>query len=210
MERLRDDIHGGRFPPGGRLIEQELAERYEVGRNAVRTALLRLQGQGLVEMKANRGATVRRLTVAEAVEVTEARLALECLVARRAAERATAADRKELKTLISQMRAAVKADDKAAYSRLNRTFHAALPRIARHQVAEDLIDNLRNRAVHQQFQLSVMPGRAAESLAQHRGIVDAVVRADPEGAEGAMRFHLASVIDTLRQWQHLEHDSGAS
>jgi DNA-binding GntR family transcriptional regulator len=203
-DRLRDDILEGTFPPGERLIELQLSERYDVGRAAIRSALVELDTQGLVRRETNRGATVRRISVAEAVEITEARAVLESLVARRAAERATAADRKELKVLVAAMRAAVKQDDKPGYSRLNRTLHATLPRIARHRVADDLIANLRDRAVHQQFQLSVLPGRAAESLAQHLAIVDAVVEGKAGAAEMAMRAHLESVIDALRKWEHLD------
>jgi DNA-binding GntR family transcriptional regulator len=206
-ERLRADILDGVFPPGVRLIEVELSERYGVGRGPIRSALVELKTQRLVVHEANRGATVRLITVAEAVEITEARLVLEGLVARRAAERATPAERKELKALISEMRAAVKADDKPEYSRLNRAFHEALQRMARHEVADDLITNLRNRAVHQQFKLSVIPGRAAKSLDQHRTIVDAVVRGDADAAEAAMRVHLASVIDVIRHWEHLDLQS---
>jgi DNA-binding GntR family transcriptional regulator len=203
-ERLRADILQGVFPPGERLIELQLSERYAVGRAAIRAALVELDTQGLVRRETNRGATVRRISVADAVEIAEARAALEGLVARRAAERATAADRKELRALVGEMQAAVEQDDKPGYSKLNRTLHATLPRIAHHRVADDLIANLRDRGVHHQFQLSLMPGRASQSLAEHRAIVDAVVEGDPDVAESAMRAHLDSVIDALRQWEHLD------
>jgi DNA-binding GntR family transcriptional regulator len=204
--RLRADILDGVFPPGERLIELQLTERYRVGRGAIRSALVELDAEGLVRRETNRGATVRRISVAEAVEITQARAALESLVARLAAERATDADRDELQALVDDMRDAVAGDERRRYSQLNRTLHATLPRIARHRVADDLIDNLRNRAVYHQFQLAVMPGRAAESLEQHAAIVDAVVEGDGEAADAAMRAHLASVIDALRQWEHLDGD----
>jgi len=207
-ERLRDDIVKGIFPPGERLIEVELSKRYEVGRAAIRYALVELDTQGLVLRETNRGATVRRISVAEAVEITEARMALECLVARRAAERATSADRGELRDLVKEMRAALKADDKAAYSRLNRQLHATLPRIARHTVADELIANLRARAVHQQYQLSGLPGRAEESLNQHVAIVAAVSEGEADLAELSMRQHLESVIEALRGWEHLDQPDG--
>jgi DNA-binding GntR family transcriptional regulator len=200
-DRLRDDILRGTFPPGERLIELQLTDRYGVGRAAIRAALAELDSEGLVRREANRGATVRRITVAEAIEITQARAALEGLVAGLAAERARDADRERLRSLLADMVTAVAQDDKVGYSTLNRRLHGALCTIARHRVADELVDNLRNRAVHHQFSLALVPGRAEESLAQHRAIVEAVVAGDGPAAEVAMRDHLASVIDVLRHWE---------
>jgi DNA-binding GntR family transcriptional regulator len=200
-DRLRDDILEGAFPPGERLIELQLTERYGVGRAAIRAALVELEVEGLVQREANRGATVRRISVAEAVEISEARGVLEGLVARLAAERATQAERAELSGLIDEMTEAVAQDDRLRYSKLNRTLHATLRRIARHRVADDLVANLRNRAAHHQFRLALVPGRAPDSLAQHRAIVAAVIAGEAAAAERAMRDHLASVVDVLRQWE---------
>jgi DNA-binding GntR family transcriptional regulator len=200
-DRLRDDILDGGFPPGERLIELQLTERYGVGRAAIRAALVELEVEGLVQREANRGATVRRISVAEAVEISEARGVLEGLVARLAAERATETERAELSDLIDEMTEAVEQDDRLRYSKLNRRLHGTLRRIARHQVADDLVANLRNRAAHHQFRLALVPGRAPESLAQHRAIVAAVTAGDATAAERAMRDHLASVVDVLRQWE---------
>jgi DNA-binding GntR family transcriptional regulator len=200
-DRLRDDILGGAFPPGERLIELQLAERYGVGRAAIRAVLVELDAEGLVQREANRGATVRRISVGEAVEITEARAALEGLIARLAAERATAGEQDELRDLIVRMTDAVEQDDKLSYSKLNRYLHDALRRIARHRVADDLVANLRNRAAHHQFRLALVPGRAAESLTQHAAIVEAVASGDGRAAEEAMRAHLASVVEVLRHWE---------
>ncbi len=203
-DRLRDDILKGAFPPGERLIELQLTERYGVGRAAIRAALVELDAEGLVRREANRGATVRRISVAEAVEITEARAALEGLVARLAAERASDVDRDRLRALLDEMTDAVEQDEKLAYSKLNRDLHGSLCQIARHRVADDLVGNLRNRAAHHQFRLALVPGRAAESLAQHRAIVEAVASGDGPAAEAAMRTHLTSVIDVLRHWEAFE------
>jgi DNA-binding GntR family transcriptional regulator len=206
-DRLRDDILDGTFPPGERLIELQLTERYGVGRAAIRAALVELDAEGLVQREANRGATVRRITVTEAVEITQARAVLEGLIARLAAERASEEDREELRALFAEMTASVQRDEKLKYSKLNRALHATVRRIARHRVADELVAKLRNRSAHHQFRLALVPGRAVESLGQHGAIVDAVVAGDPEAAEAAMRAHLASVIDVLRQWEALDPHS---
>src|SRR4029453_14515692 len=127
-------------------------------------ALVELDSEGLVRREANRGATVRRISVAEAVEITQARAALGGLIARLAAERATEAEREDLRTVVAQMTEAVAAGDNLAYSKLNRRLHGSLCTIARHRVADDLVANLRNRAAHHQFRRALVPGRAGEAL----------------------------------------------
>jgi DNA-binding GntR family transcriptional regulator len=198
---LRSDILAGVFPPGDRLVELQLSERYSVGRASVRSALVELATEGLVDRAANRGATVRRISLAEAIQITEARAALESLIARHAARHATPADGAELEGLVARMRAAVAAGDAASYSALNSTLHRRLREISRHAVADNLVDNLRNRSAHHQFRLASMPGRSAESVEQHASIVAAVVTGDEEAAGAAMHAHLVSVIDALSRWR---------
>jgi DNA-binding GntR family transcriptional regulator len=197
---LRSDILAGVFPPGDRLVELHLSERYSVGRASVRSALVELATEGLVDRAANRGATVRRISIAEAIQITEARAALESLIARYAARHATAADCAELDGIVARMRVAVANGDASAYSGLNSTLHGRLRQISRHTVADSLVDNLRNRSAHHQYRLASMPGRSAESVAQHASIVAAVVAHDEEEAASAMHDHLVSVIEALARW----------
>lgn len=200
VDQLRDDILGGVFLPGERLVEADLCDRYSSGRATVRAALVQLETEVLVDRHANRGAVVRRIPVSEAIEITEARMVLEALIAGRAARHATDEDSSRLAQIIADMRKAVAADDGPAYSELNRRLHADLREIAGHGVAAGLVANLRNRGVQNQFRLSLMPGRQETSLGQHAAIVDAVAARDEEQAAKAMKEHLASVIDVLEAW----------
>jgi DNA-binding GntR family transcriptional regulator len=200
---LRNDILSGFVVPGERLVESNLSERYGVGRAAIRSAFVELDAEGLVSREENRGATVRRISVAEAIEVTEARAALEGLIARRAADTATKGEKAKLKALIAAMTKAVKSNEPLEYGKLNAQLHERIRLIARHRVADDLVENLRNRAAYHQFRLSSVKGRAAESLPQHRAIVAAIIANDGDAAELAMRAHLGSVIEVLRHWEEL-------
>jgi len=202
-DRLRNDILTGALPPGERLVELQLAERYQIGRAAIRAALLELDSEGLVRREANRGATVRRISLSDAIEITQARGALEGLVARLAAERATDEERTDLQALVAAMEVAVANDARLEYANLNRALHRTLLQIARHEVATDLVANLRNRSAHHQYRLATVTGRANESLGQHRAIVAAIVVGDGDAAEAAMRAHLESVADVLRHWEEL-------
>jgi DNA-binding GntR family transcriptional regulator len=200
VDRLRTDILNGVFAPGERLIEIELAERYSCGRGAIRAALVQLESEALVDRKANRGAVVHRIGVPEAIEITEARAALESLIAARAARNATREDAVTLRQIIDDMGIAVTADDAARYSQLNRRLHETVQNMSGHDVAHGLVANLRNRGLQNQFRLSMMPGRQEVSLKQHTAIVEAVISGDQEGAASAMSEHLSSVIEVLERW----------
>jgi DNA-binding GntR family transcriptional regulator len=203
VDALRREILAGEFAPGERLVELQLTQRYRCGRATVRAALVELATEGLVDREANRGATVRRITLAEAIEITEARAALESLAAAHAARNATGEERERLRTVVAEMRDAVTAGDAARYSALNAELHRRIRECSRHRVVAELVENLRNRSRHQQFQLSLMPGRPAESLPQHEAIVEAIVAGHEAAAHAAMLAHLRSVVDVLEHWNAL-------
>lgn len=199
-ELLRSDILSGDFQPGTRLVELQLAEKYGVGRAAIRSAIVELSAEGLVVHETNRGATVQQVPVQTAIEIAQARAALEGLLARFAAERATDEQREELLTIAINMRSAVERSDQPEYSELNRILHRRVREIARHEVASELVANLRNRGAQQEFQLSRVTGRSSVSLPQHEAIVQAIVDGDGDRAEAAMHTHLRSVEEALRAW----------
>jgi DNA-binding GntR family transcriptional regulator len=199
--RLRRDILAGDFAPGERLVELQLADRYGAGRAAIRSALVELATEGLVDRETNRGANVRRIGIDEAVQITEARAALESLIAAAAAANATDDERDELTRLETDMRTAVEQRRFLDYSELNGALHRRIREISRHAVAGELVAMLRNRGARHQYSLALMPGRPAESLEQHAAIIRAIVRGDGAGAAAAMQAHLLSVIDVLRHWE---------
>jgi len=107
LESLRAALLRGEYAPRERLVEIELATDFDTSRFIVRKALVQLAAEGLVEIQPNRGARVREISVDEAIGLTEVRGALEGLVARRAAERATASDIRHLADIAANMREAV-------------------------------------------------------------------------------------------------------
>jgi DNA-binding GntR family transcriptional regulator len=197
-DALREAILNGEYLPGERLVEAQLCERLGVSRFNVRAALQELATEGLVEVQRNKGAHVRKLSLDEAIEITEVRMVLEGLVAARAAERVSAEQARELKQVGSLMRAAVKAGEFRTYSDLNQQLHALVRRIAGHRRADALIESLRGPLVRQQYMLSMLPGRPATSLPQHLTIIQAICTRDPAAAEAAMREHIASVVEAMR------------
>ncbi|MFK7896990.1 MAG: GntR family transcriptional regulator [Myxococcota bacterium] len=199
-DRLRQDILSGTFPPGERLVELQLTKQYEVGRAAIRSAIVELDKEGLVTREANRGATVRKVSAEEAVQIYEARSALEGLLARHAAINATDQDIDLLRSIIIRMKEAADHNDPRAYSELNREFHREIRRASRHDFTSNLVLSLRNQAAHHPFRLAVVQGKPEDSLTEHEAIVEAIVEKNADAAEKAMIRHASTTIDLLRQW----------
>ena len=194
---IREAILSGRFVPDQRLIEADLSEQFAASRASVRAALAELAGEGLIERVQNRGARVRAVSLAEAVEICEVRMVVEGLCAAKAAECATEADVAALREIGDAMRSAVESGDVLGYSRLNERLHHRVREISGQRTASGVLERLRAQNVRHQFRLAMHPGRPQTSLPQHLGIIDAIAAGDPAAAERAARAHLRSVIETL-------------
>lgn len=197
-EALRAAILNGEYAPRQRLVEIDLCERFSTSRFILRAGLQELAAQGLVEFQRNRGARVRDVSLAEAIEITEVRILLEGLLAARAAERVTKSDSATLRKIVKDMRTAVEKSELLPYSDLNVRLHACIREIAAHETTSRLLRQLRDQTVRHQFSLSLVPGRPAVSLPQHEAIVAAITARKPEEAKQAMHDHLQSVIEAFR------------
>lgn len=204
-EDLRKAIVSGELLPGERLLEEDLSARLGLGRAAVRMALVRLEHDGLVQRERHRGATVRRVSESEAVEILEARAALEGLAARHAAQNADEAAVGELRGIVAEMQELRERGDLLAVSTANARLHALILDVSRHQTARRLSQTLSSQLVRFQYRTVLLPGRSEHSYAEHTEIVEAIAAHDPEAAEQAMRRHLSRVAEALRT-----HDDGSS
>jgi DNA-binding GntR family transcriptional regulator len=203
LDTLRMAIYRGELTPGQRLIEAEVASRYDASRAAVREALALLSNEGLVVRERNRGARVRPVSLVEAIEIFEARAVLEGLCAAKAAGLISARERRELRSLSSPMTEAVRRNDIIAYNRASLRAHTRIQEIAQQSTVSSMLDRLRYQSVRYQIPVALLPGRPAQSLREHLAIIDAVCSRAPEAAEAAMREHLFSVIDALRELAEL-------
>jgi DNA-binding GntR family transcriptional regulator len=197
--RLREAIMREELLPNERLIEMDLAQSLGAGRAAIRTALARLEQEGLVQRERYRGARVRLISEAEAIEILEVRASLESLVARYAAINATPEDCDGLFTHLAEQQRCIEVGNLLRSSEINGKLHQTLLRIANHATATRLLDMLKPQNVRFQYRTILVPGRPENSLQEHRAIVNAVANHDSALAETAMRVHLSHVAEALRQ-----------
>jgi len=196
-ERLREDIRAGRFHPRERLVEAELAVAYGVTRSAARAAILELAAEGLVERTPNRGARVRSFSTEEAIEMAEARLLLQAMCARRAAQLGTDEDRVELLRDVEDLRSAIARDSQEETIAANGRIFSRIRSMSGHATAVAIIEQLQSQTLRQSLQV-LIPGRRFESLREFERIVEAVVAGEPDEAYDATITHMHNVIAAVR------------
>jgi DNA-binding GntR family transcriptional regulator len=198
-DALRAAIVRGDIAPDARLVEADLSTAFEMSRGAVRTALIRLEQDGLVVREPHRGARVRRVSDDEAVEILQARAVLEGLAVRQAAERIDDAGAARLHSCIARQRELLETGDLLGASEVNAELHAALLELSGHATAMRLIESLNAQTVRYQYRTILVPGRPAASVAEHTAIVEAVIAGNAGQAERAMRRHLFNVADAVQR-----------
>jgi len=182
---LREQIMSGALTAGERVNETKVTQALASSRSPVREALRILESEGLVTLEPHRGARVRKVSDAEAVEILQARAVLEGLAARQAAERIDAAGKRYLSACLARQRELLELGDLLGASDANADLHAALLELSGHGTAQRLIRALHSQTVRYQYRTILIPGRSAASAEEHTAIVDAVIGGRPEDAESA-------------------------
>lgn len=187
FESLRDAIWDGRIARGDRVREEEIARNLGVSRTPVREALQRLQQRGLLVVGAGRGLVVAELSHGQVIELYAMREVLEGSAARFAAQRATEPEIEIIRALQRELRHTTNNAMKVVM--LNRQFHQAIYNAAQNQYLMQTLDVLHDSFALLNHTTFSMPKRR-ESDEEHRKIVAAIERREPEQAEQAARAHI--------------------
>ena len=122
-QQLAEDIISGLLPPGEKLEEPALAQRFQVSRTPVREALRLLDARGLIELVPRRGGVVINTSPDQLADMLEALCELESLCCRIATQRMSAMQRRQLELLHEEAESVADKRDAEAYLELNSRFH---------------------------------------------------------------------------------------
>jgi DNA-binding GntR family transcriptional regulator len=189
-ERLREQIFSRELEPGSWIDELKLAQEYGISRTPLREALKVLAVEGLVTMKVRRGAYVTEMSAADVQQVYRLLGLLEADAAAEVAERASVDEVTELRTLHDKLEKQTRHRD--AFFAANEQFHMRLLAIAGNRWRSQIVGDLRKVMKLNRHHSLFKQGRIAESLAEHRAVMQAVESRDPEQAARLMREHFAN------------------
>jgi phosphonate utilization transcriptional regulator len=188
IERL---ILQGELAIGQHLNESELATRFGTSRGPVREALRALEESRLVRSEKNRGVFVREISVGEADEIYDVREALDELIGRRVAERASPEELVELTAVVAEMDAASGLGDVRTYHALNLKFHDLLVDFAGNARLAESYRLLTKGLLLFRLRGLKDGGGFAVSNTEHKDVVAAIAARDGVRAGRLLRRHAA-------------------
>ncbi|CAE6934526.1 HTH-type transcriptional repressor NanR [Paraburkholderia domus] len=203
---LRKAIFTGLLAPGTPLSEKEVSEMFQVSRQPVREAFIKLVEAGVLQVLPQRGTFVKRISPRKVREGRFIREAIEAAVVRKSAIVITDAQLADLAANLREQKAASKANDTAAFLACDEQFHFLIAQsidcVAAWDTIQDIkaqMDRVRYLSLHEVSPLDLL-------IKQHAHIVNALKAHDPDAAEEAMRTHLREILVSLGPVAELNPD----
>lgn len=216
FDQLRELIFSGEISPGEKIMtERDLSEALNVSRTSVREAINKLVALGFLEQRQGQGtfvrsldqavkiplATVMEVQEASLVDLLEVRMGVECNSASLAARRATPQDLQAMDRYIREMETDTQAGGLGTEGDV--TFHMAVCNASHNPLQTYLMKNLldflfvgiRENLLH----LYEEPASIKEILQQHKNILAAIEKQDPDAAYSAMKRHIEYVINFFKK-----------
>ena len=192
-ELLRQRIFARELQPGAWIDEQAISAEYGISRTPLREALKVLAAEGLITMKMRRGAYVTEVDEKDLSDVYHLLSLLESDAASVVATAATDAEITELQGLQTELEKSV--GNRARFFEVNERFHMRLLAIANNRWRDQMVADLRKVMKLNRHNSLLKAGRIAESLAEHRALMQAMGARDGAAAAQCMREHFSSGLE---------------
>ena len=184
-DRIREAIIQGDLKLGEQVSEAQLAARMGVSKTPVREALVRLQGQGLVQIHPQRGTFVFKLSYEELSDLCRFRVLVETEALRDALGNNRLHLLKGWKQCVKEMKAAEAARNLSELARIDMAFHFLMFEACGNQYVRSAYELLRS-------QLTALRYRAPieDAAKSHQVLIDAVVDGDEQRVSGILTEHI--------------------
>ncbi len=181
-DHLAEQIESGELKPGERLVQVELAKRFNVSRVAIRDALMELRRRGLSINVPKRGDIVRPVSCRTVRELFEVRRINESYAVQLACSRIDEAGFSKLRKIIKEQESCIRKKDIGGFMGKDWEFHQAIFEYCPNEQLKEFIQSLwaRTRQARSVAQSDLSWGRqwAEASLSRHRELFNALEQRD--------------------------------
>ncbi len=186
---LKEDILAGKYPPGVRVRQEDVAEQFGASRSPVREAFRMLEADGLINLVAHTGAWIAQLSLAECEEMYQIRERIEPLLLRLSIPHLTKAKIDHLADLASQME---KNKEVEAFLKLDREFHLLSYEGADTALLGEMVNRLWNTTQHYRRAYTRLLASDGFKPAhyEHHLLLSAILKNDVDDAERILFGHI--------------------
>jgi DNA-binding GntR family transcriptional regulator len=195
--RLRGMVFDRELVPGQWVDELALARHWQISRTPLREALKVLASEGLVTLVPRQGCRVTEVSEDDAGQLFPVMALLEGRCAFEAVMKATPADVKALRRLHDALERHAATNSVDGYYRANHDFHTKVQALADNRWLDRATNDLRSFLRLLRGRQLNWPGRVQESIAEHRGLMDAIDQRDATLAGRLMHDHLLAQLAAL-------------
>lgn len=195
---LRASIVECSIPPGTLLSEKEISSQFNVSRQPVREAFIKLAENGLVRILPQRGTFVCKISEKRVADGRFIREAIESSIIRKAAEQVTDAQLLMLEHNLKRQALAAENNQSAEFLMLDDEFHHQLTVIAGCELAWETIENIKAVMDRVRYLTLSEVSPPKELIVQHYRILEALQQRDPDAAENTIQQHLEEMIYSVK------------
>jgi DNA-binding GntR family transcriptional regulator len=191
-DSLRERILNGEFREGEALVQDAIAEEYDVSRMPVREALRQLEAMGLVAMQTHKGAVVTTIPTEDIEELFELRAMLEVETLTRAIPRMTDRDISDAQGILAELEASYERQDMASWGRLNWAFHSRLYEPSQRMQTLSILQGV-NLQTERYIRIHLVMTHGLDAAqAEHRELLRLCAIRDVDTAAAYLREHILS------------------
>jgi len=197
---IRREIVSRNFPPGMKLSEQILCNRWKVSRTPIREALRHLESEGFISSSKNKGFVVTSLSMHDVEQIYTILMNLDSLAGRLATPTLVNEPEKleSLRTLCHEMKELFEKRDIEGYTKKNLEFHSIIFRSSENNWMIKILENLHSHTNRFILNALYIPRRIEKSIQEHREILSCIEQGDEKGVEKAISAHFSKSLNDLR------------
>ncbi|MCP8616309.1 GntR family transcriptional regulator [Salirhabdus salicampi] len=194
---IKEKVINGALKPNAHVVEDMLAEEFEVSRTPLREALQRLELEGWLVRHRNGRLKVSQISVEEVIEIFQVRSRLEGLVASEATKKANDDDIKELQKITNNIINAAEKNQIEDVVNFGLEFHKTLYKISKQHTATKMLSQLNDHiSRYRRLGPKHVSNRSLSAANEHQQIFDFLSRGDHENCGRAMEMHILNSMNT--------------
>ncbi|MCX8638700.1 GntR family transcriptional regulator [Gilliamella sp. B3172] len=184
--------------PGVLLSEKEISGQFNVSRQPVREAFIKLAEAGLVQILPQRGTYVTKISIKKVVDGQFIREAVECAIIKRVAQEISDLDIALLQKNLDEQKEANARKDIRFFLEKDDEFHQILMNVIDCQMAWETVENIKAMMDRARFLTLGDISQPEDLVKQHEKIFVALKNHDPELAAQAQHEHLSAILQTIK------------